>query len=173
MFLALREIVVNVFSPLTLSQFSEQLSFVQNAELRWNRIWSNLFYLFYFNSLVRHSYTKHIVVSLPPLIYCMWSSFSECFFCMFVLSHLCLTGSQGIRWSWSWRGSRRLQSLCPASLGRRTSTWDRTFLEAKRFCPLFTVYKIKLDICGSLILFIITLRWPPPAGYISWMRMGK
>ena len=63
MFLALREIVVNAFSPLTLSQFSEH---------------------FDFNSLVRHSYTKHIVVSLPPLIYCMWSSFSECLFvCLF------------------------------------------------------------------------------------------
>ena len=81
------------------------------------------------------------------------------FICMFVLSHLCLTGFQGIRWSWSWKGSRRLQSLCPASLGRRTSTWDRTFLEAKRFCPLFTVYKITLYIWGSL--FIVTLRWPP------------
>ena len=57
------------------------------------------------------------------------------FICMFVLSHFCLPGSQGIRWSWSWIGSRQLQSLCPASLCRRTSTWDRTFLEEKKILP--------------------------------------
>ena len=93
-----------------------------------------LWQCFDFNSLVRQSYMRHIDVSLLPLFYCIWISFSL-FIRVFVLSHFCLTGSQGIRWSWSWRESRRPQSLCPASLCRRTSTWDRTFLEEKKILP--------------------------------------